>query len=263
MIDINELGARFILGITIGDMTIKVSESALFCLIAAVILAILGIWMGSGLKKIPKGKQIIAESTVKWVYDYTEKNLGAAYTETFAPYVGTVFVFVFVASAFGLFGFRPITADINVTGGLAIMSFLVIQFGSLRYNGFLGAIKELFEPYPFMFPIHIIEKITLPITLALRLFGNIFGGMLVIELWMHFMEFLSNKITTIPFLRAVLVIPLNGFFDIFEPAIQTYIFAMLTVMNLKLAIATHESTDNLRKKDMTNAKRLTPKAFED
>ena len=53
---------------------------------------------------------------------------------------------------------------------------------------------------------------------------------------MGFMEYLSGLLTDVPFLRAVTVLPLNGFFDMFEPVIQTYIFTMLTMVNLASAI---------------------------
>ena len=65
----------------------------------------------------------------------------------------------------------------------------------------MGKIKEMCDPYPFMFPLKVLEEVSLPISLALRLFGNILGGMIVIELWMHLMEFLSSFLTNIPFLR--------------------------------------------------------------
>lgn len=236
MINVDKLGPRLILGIQAGKFTIEISESTLWGLIVAVILAVLGIWLGSGLKKVPKGKQVFAEFIVGWIYSFTEKNLGKENRDHYAPFVGTIFLFVFFTSSFGLFGQRPITADINVTAALAAVSFLVIQVDGVRSHGFLARLKSFFQPYPFMLPIKIIENVTLPVTLALRLFGNIFGGMIVIELWMHLMEYLSHMISSVPFLRAVLVLPLNGFFDLFEPAIQTYIFTMLTMVNLKTAI---------------------------
>ncbi len=243
MIDVDKLGARLILGINFGNVTIEISESALWGIIAAVLLALLGIWLGSGLKKIPTGKQVIAEALVGFVYNLTEKNIDKKYTERYGPIVGTIMMYVFVTSAFGLFGQRPITADINVTGALAAFSFLVIQIEGVRCRGAGPRLKSFFEPYFFMFPIKIIENITLPVTLALRLFGNIFGGMIVIELWMHLMEFISHMVSSIPFMRAVFVLPLNAFFDIFEPAIQTYVFTMLTMLNLKTAITGESGGD--------------------
>ncbi|MDD5922253.1 MAG: F0F1 ATP synthase subunit A [Eubacteriales bacterium] len=236
MINVSELGARFIFGIKIGGLTIRISESTCWSVIICAILSVLFIWLGSGLEKVPKGKQVIAEFIVSKVYDFTETNLGKK-NIYYAPYLGTLFIFIFTASSFGIFGFRPVTADLNVTAALAVITFLLIQIDSVRRNGLKGRLRDFVSPYPFMLPIKIIENITLPVTLALRLFGNIFGGMIVIDLWMHLMEFLSYKIVPVPFLRAVLVLPLNGFFDLFEPAIQTYIFTILTAVNLRNALA--------------------------
>ena len=89
-----------------------------------------------------------------------------------------------------------------------------------------------------MFPLNILEDCTLPVSLALRLFGNIFGGMIVVELWMYLMEWLSAFVSSVPFMRAVFVLPLNAFFDIFEPVIQTYIFVTLTMVFLSKGIMT-------------------------
>lgn len=61
--------------------------------------------------------------------------------------------------------------------------------------------------------------------------------MIIVELWLALMEYLSSFISDIPFLRAVTVLPLNGFFDMFEPVIQTYIFTMLTMVFLTTAMA--------------------------
>ena len=66
MINIDELGSRIILSLADGKLLI--TESTLFGLILAVILAAVGIWLGSGLKTVPKGKQIVAETIVGWIY---------------------------------------------------------------------------------------------------------------------------------------------------------------------------------------------------
>ena len=234
MIHIDELGARVIL--SLADGKLNISESTLFGLIIAVFLSVLGIWLGSGLKKKPRGKQVIAEFIVGWIYKFTRNTMGEE-NEKYAPYVGTLLAFIFMASSLGLFGIRPITADLNVTFALSGMTFILIQYSGFKAYGVKGKLQEMCDPYPFMFPLKVIEEVTLPVSLSLRLFGNILGGLIVVELWMHFMEFLSSLICDIPFLRAVTVLPLNAFFDIFEPAIQTYIFTMLTMVFLQSAVA--------------------------
>ena len=241
MIHYDELGPRIIF--SLADGKLNITESTCFGLIGAMIIAAIGIWLGSGLKKKPKGKQIFAEFIVGWVYKFTTDSMGKE-NEKFAPYIGTILAFIFMGSSLGLFGIRPITADLNVTFAMSGLTFLLIQVNGVRVHGLKGRLQEMCDPYPFMFPLKIIEDITLPVSLALRLFGNILGGIIVVELWMHFMDYLSSFFSDIPFLRAVTVLPLNGFFDVFEPAIQTYIFTMLTMVFLRSAMEIVPSKHN-------------------
>lgn len=242
MVSYEELGARII--ISFGDGSVFITESTLWGIIVAIILAVLGIWLGSGLEKIPKGKQVVAELIVGWIYNFCDQNLGKE-NRGYAPYIGTIFCFILLGSSLGVFGIRPITASLNVTAALAALTFLLIQTSAIRTHGLKGRLKEMCEPYPFMFPLEIIEACTLPVSLALRLFGNILGGLIVVDLWMYFMEWLSSLICDVPFLRAVTVLPINAFFDMFEPVIQTYIFTMLTMLNLYTAIKVTESHGQL------------------
>lgn len=244
MLNINELGARIIF--SFGDGKLFITESTLFGILIAVFLAILGIWLGSRLEKVPRGKQVFAEFIVEWVYKFTEKHMGKA-NSNFAPYIGTLLAFVFCASSLGVFGVRPITADLNVAFALSIMTMVMIIFNSTRVHGFRGRLKHMCEPYVFMLPLKILEEISLPISLGFRIFGNILGGYIIVELWMHLMTKLSSFFSDVPFLRAITVIPLNAIFDIAEPAIQTFIFTILTVINLAAAMkitATVSSNEN-------------------
>ncbi len=234
MVNYDELGPRIILAFA--DGKIQITESTLFGILVAAVLAVLGIWLGSGLKTVPKGKQVVAETIVGWIYKYTSDNMGKE-NEHFAPYIGTIFSFILIGSSLGLLGVRPITADLNVTAALAVMTFFLIQANAIKKLGVRGRLAEMCDPYPFMFPLKLLEEVTLPVSLTLRLFGNILGGVIVVDLWMYLMEYLSGLLTDVPFLRAVTVLPLNGFFDMFEPAIQTYIFSMLTMVFLTNAMA--------------------------
>lgn len=235
MINVDELGARII--ISFGDGSVYLTESTIWGLIIAAIIAVLGIWLGHGLEMVPTTKrQIAAEFIVEKIYNYAHENLGRD-AEQFAPYIGTIFLYILMGSSLGLFGQRPVTADVNVTFSLSLLTFLLIQVSSVKYLGLKGKLRHMTEPYAFMLPLNILEDCTLPVSLGFRLFGNIFGGMIVIELWMYLMEKLSAMICSVPFLRAVLVLPLNGFFDMFEPVIQTYIFVTLTMVFLAKGIA--------------------------
>lgn len=260
MVSYEELGARII--ISFGDSGVFLTESTLWGFVVAIVLAILGIWLGSGLQKVPKGKQVIAETIVKFIYNFSDENLGKE-NRRFAPYIGTIFAFILVGSSLGVLGLRPLTASLNVTAALAALTFLLIQISAIKTHGVKGRLKEMCEPYPFMFPLEVIEACTLPVSLALRLFGNILGGLIVVELWMHLMEYLSGLICNVPFLRAVTVLPINAFFDMFEPVIQTYIFTMLTMINLYTAIKVTEAHAQVAHTGESKAKKKFKKEKED
>ncbi len=232
MLEFSELGPRIIL--YFGDSNrLFLTESTCLQIILAVILSILGIWLGSNLKKVPKGKQVIAEAIVGWVYNFATNYLGKDNGRKFAPYFGSLIVWLIFANSTGLIGLRPITADLNVTAALALLSFLLIQGAAIKKFGIKGRLDELGDPFYAIMPMTLISEFVLPMTLALRLFGNIFGGMVVVELWLKFMEFLSFKFVSIPILRGLTVIPLNLFFDMFEPVVQAYIFVVLTAASLE------------------------------
>lgn len=256
MINFSEIGPRIIF--YFGDGKIYITESTCYAVIVAVILAIVGIWMGRGLEKIPKGKQIVAEAIVSWVYNFVEENMGEEYKKTWSPYLGSLIIWLIFCNSLGLLGLRPVTADINVTAGLALASFVIIQVSAIAKLGLKGRYHGLAQPYSFMIVMELISAVILPMTLALRLFGNIFGGMIVIDLWMHLMEYLSAMLCSVPFLRFGTVIPLNLFFDMFEPLIQAYIFTMLTTVNLKEALE-GESPENAERRRLKKEQRLARK----
>jgi len=253
MINVDELGPKIIL--LFGDGKLHLSETTLTGMILAVFIAVLGIWMGSGLEKVPRGKQVLAELLVGFIYKFSEDNVGVRYSKVFAPYLGSLFIWLVFANATGLIGLRPVTADLNITAGLALLSFLVIEISALVLLGPKERALRLGDPFMFMLPMNLVSEVVLPITLALRLFGNIFGGMIVVELWMHLMEFLSYLVCPIPFLRCVTVIPLNCFFDIFEPLIQAYIFTMLTSIHIGEGLE-KQSPETAEKRRLKKQKRL-------
>jgi F-type H+-transporting ATPase subunit a len=160
----------------------------------------------------------------------------------FAPFIGTLFLFLIVSNALGLIGFRPVTADLNTTFALAILIFFIIQFNAIRSGGIKHYLHHFAEPYPFMVPIKIIEEFTFPLSLSFRIFGNILAGVIVMALVFTGLGYLSEEIIglPIPLFEAVIPLPLNAFFDIFEPILQAFVFSMLTMAFIAKAIVVHD-----------------------
>ena len=119
----------------------------------------------------------------------------------------------------GLFGVTPPTKDLNVTAGLAIMSALLIYVSQFRFHGLRGGLKKFSEPVSVVTPLNIMEIGIRPLSLCMRLFGNIFAGFVIMELVKM----------AVP---VVVPIPLSLYFDVFDGMIQAIVFVFLTTLFL-------------------------------
>ena len=238
MHDLENLGPRIIMKIA----GLEITETVFFGVIVAIVLIVFALLSTRNLKRDLKGLQAIAELIVETTYNMVGSTMGKNRLN-FAPYIGTLFLFLILGNMLGLFGFRPTTADVNMTLALAILTFLIIQGSSFRYNGIKGYFKHYAEPYPFMIPIKIVEEVAFPISLNFRLFGNITGGVIIMALVFHGLGYISEQVHLpewLPIFEAVTPLPLNAFFDIFEPILQAFIFTMLTMVFIAKGIMTHD-----------------------
>lgn len=232
-----ELGARKILGF--GDVFI--TETVIFAWIVSIALIVFAYFATRDMKTIPKGAQAVAELIVESIYNLVAQTMGK-HNLNFAPYIGTLFMFLIGGNALGLFGIRPVTANVNTTFALAALTFVLIHYNSIRSQTLLGYIKHLSSPYPFMLPINIIGEMSFPVSLSFRLFGNITGGMIIMELLFEGLTEISHSIhLPIPFLNLAIPLPFNIFFDIFEAALQGFIFTMLTMVFISNGIIQHDA----------------------
>lgn len=232
------LGPRKIIGFF--DGSVYISETVFFGFMVSIVIIAVCLWMAHDLQKVPKGKQIWAETIVKLIYGLVESTMGSR-NMVFAPYMGTLLIFLVFGNALGLFGFRPVTADVNTTFALAIITFAMIQYNSIKSKGFKGYVKHFGDPYPFMYPVKIIEEISFPISLSFRLFGNITGGMIVMALAFTALHSITDGWNIhFPFFEFVIPLPLNLFFDVFEPVLQGFIFTMLTMAFVTMAVTVHD-----------------------
>lgn len=161
------------------------------------------------------------ELIVEMLDKMTLASMGKKHGYDFANYIGTLFIFILLSNLSGLIGLRSPTADYGVTLGLALITFVLIHFNGFKYQKF-GHIKSLFEPV-LLAPINIIGEIATPLSLSLRLFGNVLSGTVMLALIYGlipklFLTFLSPALAG-----------LHVYFDIFSGAIQTYVFCMLTM----------------------------------
>jgi len=133
------------------------------------------------------------------------------------------------------FGGSP-TADINTTVPYAVLIFLMIWTVAIRKKG-LGAFKHLAQPFAAVLPINIIDELVRPVTLAARLFFNIFAGEL---LFIILAQIIRAKVQVGPVNLSILVsvLPFGvQFFNFFVGTIQAFVFTLLGIVYLSLAIA--------------------------
>lgn len=195
-----------------------------------VIMAILIIGssiLTKNLERIPKGVQNALEVFVDAIYNLTASTMGED-KSGFAPYIGTLILYLALSNISGLFAVRPPTADLNTTLALSLMTFFLIHFNGIRKKGFGGYIKGFTEPFVALTPINVIGEIATPISLSFRLFGNMVGGLIIMSLVYSALAGFSGG--SIPFLQFGIPVALHAYFDLFSGLLQTFIFTMLSMI---------------------------------
>ncbi len=212
---------------TIGPTIINSLLITLFLCIACIVV-------GNKVKKAdykakPQGIVHIAEIFVEKVQGLTNSTMGEA-NWRFAPYMATLALYLIFANLIGLIGLQPPTSDYNVPFTLALVTFVLIHFNSIKYNGIKGYVKGYFEPMAFLFPINLLGEIATPISMSFRLLGNILSGTIIMSLIYSAFGGLANIIA--PFITPAF----HAYFDVFSGVLQTFIFVMLSMVNIKNAI---------------------------
>lgn len=170
----------------------------------------------------PGRKQIVLETAVKGLHDFFHETVGEEGT-AYIPYLGAVAIYIGIANLIGLFGFKPPTKDMNVTVALAVMSIVLIEIAGIRAKGTKGWLKSFAQPILIVLPINILELFIKPLSLCMRLFGNVLGAFVIMEL---------IKMIVPAFVPAVF----SCYFDIFDGLIQAYVFVFLTGLFIKEAV---------------------------
>ena len=165
-------------------------------LIAGAIVLILGFWVRGKLTQpdvdhVPSKIQMIWEAVVGQVNTQVEDNLGKVHPFV-APLAVSLFFFILIANWLELVPSKlnedtphllaAPTADTNLTYALAAVTIVSVWTYGIRQKGVKGYFKHFLEPFPVLLPLNILEELVKPITLALRLFGNIFAGGIMLAL---------------------------------------------------------------------------------
>ena len=191
-------------------------------LIVCLFMLVIGLIINNKMKhatEVPGMVQNIAELYVEMMDGVVQSSMFRHWGK-YANYILTIFMFLLFSNISGLFGLRPPTADYGVTLPLALITFVLIQFNAFKWKGVGGYVKDLMDPIPLFLPINIISEFATPVSLSLRLFGNVMAGTIMLALYYGMLPVL-----------ATVVIPsfLHAYLDLFSGAIQAYVFCMLSM----------------------------------
>lgn len=213
------------LQLTVGGQEILIHDSIFNIWIVIIILSIFAFIVNKKIKEAnideePSGFLNVVELLVGGVNDLVRNTMGEK-NMAFAPYIFTLACFLGVANLLGLIGLTPPTSDYSVTFSLAMITFSITQIMNFKtQKGIGGYLKSFTEPFAFLTPINILGELGNPISLSFRLFGNVMSGGIIMALLYNALGLFAPLIT--PFL--------HGYFDVFSGLLQTFIFAMLTMI---------------------------------
>lgn len=206
---------------TIGGIGISESVVVTWIIMAVVLLACLLVTRNLKVEH-PGRRQLLLEHAVTWIQGIGEGILGEE-GKGYAMYLTSILIYLGIANLIGILGFKPPTKDLNVTAALALMSIVLIEYAGIHKKGVKGWLKSFAEPIAIVAPINILELFIKPLSLCMRLFGNVLGAFVIMKL-----------IESI--LPVFLPIPFSAYFDVFDGLIQAYVFVFLTGLFIKEAM---------------------------
>jgi F-type H+-transporting ATPase subunit a len=214
----------------IGGMPISIALitgliSSVILIVAAVILRMTVL---KKMQKFPRGLQNVLELIVEGMSKFTVGKVGEQTGNALAPYMFTLAAFIGCNGLLELFGFgilRPSPSDINETVAFALITFVLIRVFAYKRKGVIGRIRYYTKPIFLVAPVKLFTDMAVPVSLSCRMFGNLLGGFVVMEL-------LYSSVFTrwgVPVIGA-------AFFSLFHYGMQAFIFMTLSLAFIEEAI---------------------------
>ena len=208
--------------------TLKAPSPMFSVLVITGVLLIVFVILYFIIKKVDYSKE-----TPKWLVPFlwivdlinslTRTNIGKRW-KSYAPWFLTITIFIFFSNISAVFLLDNPTGYLIVTATLALTTFVMIQLTGMRSLGMKAYLKGFLDPFPILLPMNIISELSLPISLALRLFGNITSGTAISILIKNILDWPMNNVM-------IVVMPfINLIFDLFSGVIQVTVFLMLSMV---------------------------------
>lgn len=231
-----QLEIEEVFSFNIGNVKIGFDEATVVSWIIIGVLTVLAIILTRNLKvtgEISK-RQAILEMIYEKAMDFFKGIMGEK-VEKFIPWLMSMALFIGVSNIIGLFGLKPPTKSIQVTAVMAVISIVLVEYCAFKEKGVLGRLKAFTKPIALITPINIMEVFTKPLSLCMRLFGNVIGAFTIMEL-----------------IKAIIPVGVpvifSLYFDIFDGLLQAYIFVFLTALYFQEAVEEEEETPKKKKR---------------
>ena len=228
---LTHLGEKQIITLQLGNFQIQFDQAAMIMSwIVIGLLVVLALFLRRALLQDVEDKPNRVQAALDALIDLLQGQLTSSFSserlgrEMF-PFISTLFLFVLFSNWLGVVpGLSAPTQDLNITMGLALMVFVLSQALAMRAKGMKKYWKGYLEPVPFLLPLNIIGQLSRPLSHAFRLFGNILAGTILVT------------IVTAKFAPIVLPAVLNLIFGLFFGSIQAFVFAILAVAYINVAV---------------------------
>ena len=166
---------------------------------------------------------------VDLINNFVKENIGIRWKK-YAPWFLTLIIFIFFSNISGIFTLENPTGYLVICAALGFCTFIIIQLTGIVSNGPLGYLRGFLDPIPIMLPMNIISEISLPISLSLRLFGNVTSGACISILIKG--AFGWGSVVVMPFINII--------FDIAFSVIQVTVFVILSIIFTSMKIKDEE-----------------------
>lgn len=229
------------------DFSFNFGPSFITSLIIFALLAIFFIIMGIRFSRLDarrddvptKGLMFLCVVLVDYFNKSTDDNLGRDKRGMFAPFFIGLLSWLLLGNIASIFGLTPPVSNLGVALSMSVIAFLIFQVSAIKYAGIKAKLKGLIGPVPLaapiILPINLIGEFTTPFSMGMRLFGNIFSGVLLSGVLfgaISGLEYYLQAVIALPFIAMIF----HPIFDIAFGLIQVYVFFMITTMNIKLNI---------------------------
>ena len=218
-------------------------QNLVMTLFIALMLCVIAMLATRNPQMVPGPLQNGVELVVQTLHDFLVDILGNKYGPRYVPFLGTLFVYILAMNLFGLIPFMDSpTSSLNVTVALALVVFIYSQYIGFRELGVVGWVDHMagnprsaigWALVPLMLPIHLMGELAKPISLACRLFGNIFGEDMLL------VAFASLGITVMGFTHLPLGLPLQLpflFLALLTSTLQALVFTVLSTIYFLLML---------------------------